>query len=161
MRHFPPHPLLHALPAATALLLAAVAPAPAAAPRDGLPGDWVRLTVSGGGPRSAGTRGTLLLCDPPRGHSRAAEACADLDAARGDIRSIPARDGICSLVYAPVTAAAHGRWKGRPVTYSEDFANACVMQAETGAVFALDEERPPGLAGLPPALPNPAERSGD
>ncbi|MFI6038972.1 SSI family serine proteinase inhibitor [Streptomyces sp. NPDC051315] len=154
MKHFPtPHPR-GALPVAAALVFAAVAVAPAraSAPRDSLPANWLRITVTHGDARTGDSRGTLLLCDPPRGHSRAAEACADLAAAGGDIHAIPPKDGICSLVYAPVTAQARGWWNRRPVGYAKTFANACVMQAETGAVFALDDERPrrlPDLSDLP------------
>jgi hypothetical protein len=156
MKHFPTlhlsHRFLGALPATAALVLAAVAaPAQASAPRDSLPGNWFRLTLTQGDSRASSTRGVLLLCDPPQGHPRAAEACAELAAAGGEIRDIPPKDGICSLVYAPVTAQARGRWDGRPVEYEKTFANACVMRAETGAVFALDEERLPerGLFDLP------------
>ncbi|MFE0516615.1 SSI family serine proteinase inhibitor, partial [Streptomyces sp. NPDC058964] len=81
----------------------------------------------------------LLLCDPPRGHSHAAEACAELDAADGDIGSVPAKeDVVCPMVYAPVTARARGEWQGRSVLYEETFSNACTMVARTGELFALD-----------------------
>ncbi|MFD8419951.1 SSI family serine proteinase inhibitor [Streptomyces sp. NPDC059466] len=87
-----------------------------------------------------GTRGALLLCDPPQGHPHAELACAELDAAEGDIDRIPATPGaLCPMIYAPVTAAARGEWNGRPVTYTHTFANSCVMGAATGAVFALGE----------------------
>ncbi|MEV6182538.1 SSI family serine proteinase inhibitor [Streptomyces sp. NPDC052016] len=144
MRHFPTPHLLGVLPAATALVLAAaVTPAQATAPRSALPGNWLGITVTEGEARSGVTRGILLLCDPPQGHARAAEACADLTAAGGDIGAISPKGGICSLVYAPVTAQASGKWNGRLVEYTKTFANPCVMRAETGAVFALDDARPP------------------
>ncbi|MFG3512292.1 SSI family serine proteinase inhibitor [Streptomyces bobili] len=149
MKHFPTHRLLGALPVTAALLLAAVAPTQASAPRSLLPGDGLRLTVTTGDSRSSDTRGTLLLCDPPQGHSRAAEACADLTAADGDIGAVAHEDAVCSLLYAPVTAHASGRWNGRPVEYTETFSNTCVMLARTGAVFALDDEQLPELAELP------------
>ncbi|MFD5264631.1 SSI family serine proteinase inhibitor [Streptomyces sp. NPDC058335] len=148
MKPFPTHPLQGALPVTAALLLAAVAPAQASAPRTHLPGDGLRLTVTTGDSRSSDTRGTLLLCDPPQGHSRAAEACADLTAADGDIGAVVHRDAVCSLLYAPVTAHASGRWNGRPVEYTKTFSNTCVMLAETGAVFALDDEQLPELPEL-------------
>ncbi|MFH8801386.1 SSI family serine proteinase inhibitor [Streptomyces sp. NPDC017936] len=144
MTRFPTPRLLVALPAAAALLLAAVVPARAAAPHLPAPGDWLRLSLTAGDSPAGGARATLLLCDPPQGgHPHAAEACADLAAADGDIRAVPPQDGICALVYAPVTAQAAGRWNGRPVAYTETFANACVMRARTGAVFALDDVRGP------------------
>ncbi|WP_159774242.1 SSI family serine proteinase inhibitor [Streptomyces sp. HM190] len=121
------------LPAALALLtLGAAAPAGAA-----LPGNWLYVTVTRGDARSSDTRGTLLLCDPPQGHARAAEACAELAGAGGDVGRIPQRNGMCVQVYAPVRATARGEWDGRPVAYEHTFANSCVMAARTGSVFAL------------------------
>ncbi|MFE3852004.1 SSI family serine proteinase inhibitor [Streptomyces griseorubiginosus] len=123
------------LTATAALLLAAAAPAPAEA-RSG--GDYLYLLVTKGDSRSSDTRGTLLLCDPPQGHGRATEACAQLDAAGGDIGALPAADVYCPMVYAPVTVQARGQWGGRPVEYRQTFPNGCVMEARTGAVFALE-----------------------
>ncbi|MGW0331007.1 SSI family serine proteinase inhibitor [Streptomyces sp. NPDC003011] len=123
--------------AAAALLLVTVAPA-RATPQEGIPGGWLLVTVTTGDARSSDTRGTLLLCDPPQGHRRAAEACAQLEAALGDLRAISLRDVRCPMVHAPVTAHARGHWKGRQVDYTETFTNRCVMGARTGAVFALD-----------------------
>ncbi|MET8243998.1 SSI family serine proteinase inhibitor [Streptomyces sp. NPDC005202] len=126
-----------ALPAAAAVLIAGPAPAQAAH-RHVDQGDWLYVTVTRGDARSGDTRGTLLQCDRPQGHSRATEACAQLKAARGDIRGIPPKDTFCSMIYAPVTVQARGQWQGRAVDYTETFANACVMKARTGEVFALD-----------------------
>ncbi|WP_019071457.1 MULTISPECIES: SSI family serine proteinase inhibitor [Streptomyces] len=123
---------------AVALLLAAGQAPAQAAPRHGLQGDWLYLTVTRGDSRSSDTRGTLLLCDPPQGHARAAEACAELAAAGGDIDAIPAAGVFCPMVYAPVTAHARGEWKGRQVDYTRTFSNRCVLAARTGDVFALD-----------------------
>ncbi|MFE9452271.1 SSI family serine proteinase inhibitor [Streptomyces sp. NPDC006739] len=142
--------LTRATAAAGALLAAALLPAgPAqAAPPDRPIGSWLYLTVTRGEARTAGTHtggrpggahGTLLLCDPSLEHGHAAEACAELAAADGDIGRIPVKkDAVCSLLYAPVTARAHGQWQGRPVDYQETFANSCVMAARTGSVFTLD-----------------------
>ncbi|MEV6958010.1 SSI family serine proteinase inhibitor [Streptomyces sp. NPDC051207] len=122
---------------AAAALLAACA-VPAGATGNGSV-DWLYLTVARSDTRSYDLRATLLLCDPPRGgHARAAEACAELDAAGGDLRALPPRDSFCPMVHAPVTAHARGQWHGRPVDYTETFPNSCVMAARTGAVFALD-----------------------
>ncbi|MGW7381932.1 SSI family serine proteinase inhibitor [Streptomyces sp. NPDC054794] len=138
---------------AVAALLAA---SPAAVAGSAAHGDlrsrsWLHLTVTQGevlppalapvGPGDAPVvRSALLLCDPPQGHPHAAEACAELAAAGGDIGRIPPReDAVCALIYAPVTARATGVWQGRPVEYRETFANACVMTARTGSVFALDD----------------------
>ncbi|MEW2297470.1 SSI family serine proteinase inhibitor [Streptomyces sp. NPDC006743] len=133
--------LRRGLPVTAALLLAAAVPAQAArtTPRQADRGDWLYVTVTHGDTRSGGdTRGTLLLCDPPHGHSHAAQACAELRSARGDIRGIPRKDVFCSMIYAPVTVQARGEWQGRAVDYTETFANACEMNARTGNVFTLD-----------------------
>ncbi|WP_371668498.1 subtilase-type protease inhibitor [Streptomyces sp. NBC_00289] len=126
-----------ALLAAAALLLTAWAPARATA-QEALPGNWLYLTVTKGDPRSSDTRGTLLMCAPPQGHSRAAEACAQLAAADGDLSALPVQETYCPMVYAPVTTHARGQWNGRPVEYTETFSNGCLLGARTGAVFALD-----------------------
>lgn len=126
-----------ALLAAVALLATGQAPAQAAPGHTGQ-GNWLFLTVTRGDSRSSDTRGTLLLCDPPQGHAHAAEACAELDAAGGDIDAIPPRSVFCPMIYAPVTTHARGEWNGNPVDYTKTFSNACVMTARTGEVFALD-----------------------
>ncbi|MGV9287457.1 SSI family serine proteinase inhibitor [Streptomyces sp. NPDC003719] len=122
----------------TAVLLAAgAAPARAAAapePAD----DWLLVTVARGGTTTDTAPRAMLRCDPPRGHARAAEACADLETANGDPGRVPPRDTLCPMVYAPVTAHAEGQWRGRAVDYTQTFPNTCVMTARTGAVFALD-----------------------
>ncbi|MEV0975607.1 SSI family serine proteinase inhibitor [Streptomyces sp. NPDC049915] len=121
--------------AATALLTA-TAPAVALHTRHG---DWLEITVSRGEHRADGARSALLRCDPPQGHPRAAEACAQLATVNGDIGAFPAAKGaVCTMIYAPVTAEARGRWHGRPVAYRQTFANRCEMRARTGAVFAVD-----------------------
>jgi hypothetical protein len=123
------------LTATAALLLAAAAPATAGTAAGG---DYLYLMVTKGDSRSSDTRGTLLLCDPPQGHGRAAEACAQLDAVGGSVGALPPADVLCPMLYAPVTAQARGQWNGRPVEYRQTFSNGCVMGARTGAVFALD-----------------------
>ncbi|MFF3942225.1 SSI family serine proteinase inhibitor [Streptomyces phaeofaciens] len=140
MNHsFPTTAVRRVLPAAAVLLLAAAAVPAHAAARDTFPGNWLQLTVTRGASPSADGRGTLLLCDPPQGHSRAVEACGQLAAVDGDPGGLTAaQDAVCAMVYAPVTARASGRWNGRPVEYSRTFGNACELAALTGAVFALD-----------------------
>ncbi|MGW0423405.1 SSI family serine proteinase inhibitor [Streptomyces sp. NPDC003015] len=123
------------LTAAAALLLAAAAPATAGS---SAAGDHLYLMVTTGDGRSSDTRGTLLLCDPPLGHGRAAEACAQLDSVGGDIAALPPADVYCPMLYAPVAVQARGQWNGRPVEYRQTFSNDCVMRARTGAVFALE-----------------------
>ncbi|MGY3204925.1 SSI family serine proteinase inhibitor [Streptomyces sp. TE5632] len=122
-------------------LLVCTAPAPAQADTRGAaaPDTWLAVGVDRGETRAGTKSGSMLLCDPPQGHPRAADACAELAAANGRISEIPARDTICTMVHAPVTAHARGQWRGQPVEYTETFPNACVMRARTGSVFALDE----------------------
>ncbi|MEV7858410.1 SSI family serine proteinase inhibitor [Streptomyces hirsutus] len=131
-----------ALLTATAFL-ACLAPTPAQAD-PGPPGadTWLVLGVDRGETRTGTASGHLLLCDPPQGHPRAADACAELAAVNGRITGIPARDTYCPMVYAPVTAHAHGQWRGQPVEYTEIFSNRCMMEARTGSVFALDGPQP-------------------
>jgi len=123
------------LPVAAALLLTGAAPATAGHLAGG---NYLYLTVTKGDAHSSDTRGTLLLCAPPQGHGRAAEACAQLDAVGGDIGALPAADVYCPMLYAPVAARARGQWNGHPVEYQQTFTNGCVMGARTGAVFALE-----------------------
>ncbi|MFI1565253.1 SSI family serine proteinase inhibitor [Streptomyces sp. NPDC020490] len=124
---------------AAALLLAGAAPAQAAA-RHHAPDEWLYLTVARGDASAGAGRDALLLCDPPQGHARAAEACADLAAVDGDIGALPARNAPCPMVYAPVTVRASGEWRGRRIDYAHTYANSCVLQARTGTVFALDDD---------------------
>lgn len=122
---------------AALVLLACAAPARA----DGghaTEDSWLMLTVSHGETPSTGEDGTMLRCDPPRGHRHATEACAELAAADGRIAGIPAKDAVCPMVFAPVTAHARGMWRGHPVDYTETFSNTCMLTARTGSVFALD-----------------------
>jgi len=125
------------LAAAAALVLGAAAPHATAQRADS--GNWLFVTVTQGDGRHGERPGRLLLCDPPQGHAKAAEACAQLDAVDGDIRRLERRDTYCPMVYAPVTARARGEWNGHPVDYRETFANGCGLKARTGAVFAVED----------------------
>ncbi|MFC8387790.1 MULTISPECIES: SSI family serine proteinase inhibitor [unclassified Streptomyces] len=122
---------------AALVLLACAAPARAG---DGHAGEdnWLMLTVTPGETPSTGENGTMLRCDPPRGHRHATDACAELAAADGHIADIPPREGaVCPMIYAPVTAHADGMWRGRSIDYTETFPNTCTMTARTGSVFAI------------------------
>ncbi|MET7285595.1 SSI family serine proteinase inhibitor [Streptomyces sp. NPDC005573] len=133
--------LTRAAAAAGALLAAAglLAASPAqAATRGSAPGDWLYLTVTRGDAQTGTTTSALLMCDPPTGHPHAAQACAELAAADGDIDRIPHQDVFCPLIYAPVSVHARGSWNGRPVDYEQTYTSKCVMDARTGAVFALE-----------------------
>ncbi|WP_055494666.1 SSI family serine proteinase inhibitor [Streptomyces sp. TP-A0356] len=135
-----------ALLAAAALLTTTPAQA---APHPVTTGNWLYLTVTQGDTRSREIRGAMLLCNPPLGHARAAQACAELDAARGDIGRIPRKDAFCPMIYAPVTVSARGQWEGRHVDYGRTFSNTCDLAARTGSVFALaDRESDRKVPGL-------------
>ncbi|MEU7471044.1 SSI family serine proteinase inhibitor [Streptomyces sp. NPDC044984] len=123
------------------VLLACAAPARAGAGHSAEEAEdnWLMLTVSHGGTPSAAKGGTMLRCDPPGGHPHAAAACAELAAANGHIGDIPAKHANCPADYVPVTAHAHGKWRGRAVEYNGTFSNTCVLATRTGSVFALDE----------------------
>ncbi|MFE5814645.1 SSI family serine proteinase inhibitor [Streptomyces sp. NPDC056479] len=123
--------------AATAVLALGMT-TPSATAHDPDPANWLFVTVTRGDGERTEAPGRLLLCDPPTGHTKAAEACADLDRVGGDISRLQRKDAFCPMVYAPVTAHARGEWNGHPVEYRETFSNGCGMAARTGAVFALD-----------------------
>jgi subtilisin inhibitor-like len=95
---------------------------------------WLLTSATNGSVRFAN-----LTCDPSGGsHPQADAACADLAAARGDFGKLPGDGGrACPDVYAPVTAAAFGVWRGTPVTYGARYGNACEMSVTTGPVFQL------------------------
>lgn len=79
-----------------------------------------------------------LQCDPPGGtHPRAAQACADVSRAGGDLAQMPksANPRACFMIYAPVTATAQGSWHGQPVRFTKKYPNTCVMRDKTGSVF--------------------------
>ncbi|MEV6316789.1 SSI family serine proteinase inhibitor [Streptomyces sp. NPDC051776] len=111
---------------------------PAAAlhrPLDPTPSKGLVLTVSGSS--ETWIRGVLLRCPPePDGlHPRAAEACAELGRARGDLDRLPGEPGVCSDEFDPVTASAKGTYQGKSVAWRKTYANACQLSAATGNVF--------------------------
>ncbi|NUT47231.1 MAG: serine protease [Saccharothrix sp.] len=87
----------------------------------------------------SGVESTRLTCDPAAGnHSAAQAACGEIEAADGDFTQLPGTEPqLCTFDYRPVTVAAIGSWRGEPVQYVEEFANRCVMEQETGTVFAF------------------------
>ncbi|MFJ9413283.1 SSI family serine proteinase inhibitor [Streptomyces sp. NPDC101227] len=92
------------------------------------------LTVSGAG--DTWIRGVQLNCPDTRGtHPHGAAACAVLAEADGDLDALPGDPRPCTKQYDPVTVAATGEWRGRPVAWRKSFPNACVMDSDTGPVF--------------------------
>lgn len=93
------------------------------------------LTVSGS--QNTWIRGVLLQCSPkPSGpHPEAAQACAALDEARGDLDRLRGEPHPCTKQYDPVTVSATGAWRGRPTAWHKTFSNACELAVATGPVF--------------------------
>ena len=83
-------------------------------------------------------RTVTLQCYPTGGtHPKAAQACADVARAGGDLAQIPgsAHQRACFMIYSPVTVTAQGQWQGQNVRYTKKFPNTCVMRDKTGSVF--------------------------
>jgi hypothetical protein len=95
---------------------------------------WLLTSDTNGSVRFAN-----LTCDPAGGsHPEADAACRDLGAARGDFGKLPGLGGgACPDVYAPVSAAAFGVWRGTPVSFGTRYGNACEMSVIAGPVFQL------------------------
>jgi len=79
-----------------------------------------------------------LTCNPVGGaHPRAVKACAILKKVGGEPDRLKPAAVICTLEYAPITAAITGTWKGRTVNWSKTYSNSCDLARATGAVFAF------------------------
>jgi Subtilisin inhibitor-like len=79
-----------------------------------------------------------LTCDPAGGaHPKPAKACATLTKAGGRPGRLKPSPAICTLEYAPITAAVEGTWKGRTVRWSKTFPNTCDLTRATGMLFAF------------------------
>ncbi|MEV5705215.1 SSI family serine proteinase inhibitor [Actinoallomurus sp. NPDC052274] len=87
---------------------------------------------------SAAPRTVTLQCDPVGGtHPKAAQACADLDKARGDLTVAPDEKNprACFMIYSPVMVSAEGQRHGERVKVSERYPNTCVLRAKTASIF--------------------------
>ncbi|MFI1393878.1 SSI family serine proteinase inhibitor [Streptomyces sp. NPDC020681] len=113
---------------ATALPAHAVAAEPA-------PAKGLFLTLSGA--EGAWMRGVRLNCAPqPDGpHPEAAAACEALAAAGGDPDKLQGDPHPCTKRFDPVTVGATGSYQGRATAWNKTYANACELDAATGAVF--------------------------
>lgn len=100
------------------------------------------LTVSpGASAQTVGVeRAVTLSCTPaPAGsHPEPQEACAELNAADGDLAALPAQpQTLCPLIYAPVVVTVQGVWQGERVDFARTFANQCVMRSQGGPLYTF------------------------
>lgn len=74
-------------------------------------------------------------------HPTPEDACASLRAVDGDFEELPALNGFCPAVWAPVRVEAQGLWYPNEgddygnVRYEAEFANSCVARLSTDNVF--------------------------
>jgi hypothetical protein len=80
---------------------------------------------------------TTLTCAPDGGtHPHVKEACAEIDAARGDIGSVPSLPGhACPDVWDPVLIGVTGKWRGQEVLFSAFESNAGCAAISHGHIF--------------------------
>ena len=116
---------------------ALASPAPYGPGGSGRPTKQSDLTLSYMSPTGF-ARAVKLTCDPAGGgHPKPAAACAELARVDGDPGKIPSAGGMCTMIYAPITAAVTGKWRGKAVAWSHRFGNDCVMRDATGALFTF------------------------
>jgi len=90
--------------------------------------------LPGGSPSSP--RVATLTCDPVGGtHPRAAEACAQLAAANGDIKAIPYVPRPCPPIWEPVTVTARGVWRGQVIDYTVREGGVACANVSHGVIF--------------------------
>jgi hypothetical protein len=119
-----------------AVEVAAATPGQAAV-RAGRP-TMLTLTVAKGETAKPAQRLASLTCQPAGGsHRQARDACTELAKVGGNFDRLQLAGGVCTMQWDPVTVTASGRWKGRKVTYTHTFGNACTLSTTTGAVFSL------------------------
>jgi len=119
----------------TIALVALLATGPAAAADDRRPPrTMLHLTIAA---EFGVTADAMLTCGPAGGsHPNAGAACAELAGVSGDLDRLPGKpQQLCTMQYQPVTAAAHGHWRGKVVAWERVFSNRCALQAATGSVF--------------------------
>jgi hypothetical protein len=124
---------LIATAAVAAAVIGAAGPAAAAAPKSEL--ELSYETVTG---QIGYAAAVVLTCHPAGGaHPKPAKACAALAKVNGKPGRIKAKPAMCTLEYAPITAAVAGRWKGRTVSWKKTYPNHCDMVRSTGALFTF------------------------
>lgn len=111
-----------------------VTASPALAERD--PRSTLRILVA---VKQGETKAVTLTCDRAGGdHPAPRAACRLLRQVHGD----PARldvtpDAVCTRELRPHAVVVAGMWGGEPVSFGRVYANACLVRAAGGAVFAL------------------------
>ncbi len=115
-------------------LLATVAASPALAERD--PRSTLRILVA---VKQGETKAVTLTCDRAGGdHPAPRAACHLLRQVHGDLSRLNVTpDAVCTHELRPHAVVVTGMWRGRPVSFGRVYANACLVQAAGGAVFAL------------------------
>jgi hypothetical protein len=122
-----------AVAATAAVLVAPNAAALAATPARASDASVLVLTVQA--PQQP-ERHRVLRCGPTGGdHPYAAQACGELDRARGNPAAVPGEPRVCPYIYRPVTVTARGYWQGRLVDFAETYPNDCVLHARTGSLY--------------------------
>ncbi len=131
--------LLYSALIAAATATAVIAGPATAATAATAPESILALTISHGEQPVPADRTAVLSCDPAGGtHPEAGWACAEIAMTGGDLTTLyvgPARP--CPLIYDPVTVTAHGWWQGQEISYTATFGNKCMLNVETGPVFAF------------------------
>ncbi|MEV0680666.1 SSI family serine proteinase inhibitor [Actinosynnema sp. NPDC050436] len=84
------------------------------------------------------TQVTQLTCAPAGGgHPRAAVVCEALGPVGGQVSDLADGNAVCTLQYDPVTVTAAGVWRGEPREFTAEYANPCLLHADTGPVFSF------------------------
>ena len=87
----------------------------------------------------SGPVSALLTCDPVGGSHRYAErACADLEAAKGDIAAVAPQPGAaCLAVWRPVQISVTGRWRGQAIDFSQTQPEISCARVSHGYIFMI------------------------
>lgn len=93
------------------------------------------LTVSTSHGTAQPMSSVFLNCPGHGTHPHATDACTDLATAHGDFDKLPHRQLMCPMYVSPVTATASGVFGGKPVHFTREYANRCLLARSTGAVF--------------------------
>lgn len=101
----------------------------------GSPATSLVLTIT---PQGGVAHSVTLTCPAGGTHPNPQGACEALDAANGNIGSVPAKAGqMCPHIVRPVTASASGTYQGRPESYMRTFNNQCELNRATNPIFAF------------------------